>query len=83
MLKTAILTGCAGFIGNNLLLKLLKDGWHVYGIDKLDTVSNPTRATPPTVLRTVVATWDVIAAKRKASKVLRVSLALNCLIKPS
>ncbi len=40
MLKTAILTGCAGFIGNNLLLKLLKDGWHVYGIDKLDTVSN-------------------------------------------
>ena len=40
MLKTAILTGCAGFIGNNLLLRLLRDGWHVYGIDKLDTVSN-------------------------------------------
>lgn len=40
MNKTAIVTGCAGFIGNNLLLKLLSNGWYVYGIDKIDTVSS-------------------------------------------
>ena len=38
--KIAIVTGCFGFIGNHLMLKLLKDGWYVFGIDKHTYVSN-------------------------------------------
>lgn len=34
MAKTAIVTGCCGFIGTNLTRSLLNDGWRVYGIDK-------------------------------------------------
>ena len=38
--KIAVVTGCFGFIGNHLTIKLLKDGWHVFGIDKHTYVSN-------------------------------------------
>ncbi len=30
-------TGCAGFIGSNLVDRLLKDGCHVVGIDNFST----------------------------------------------
>lgn len=38
--KTAIVTGCAGFIGLNFTKRLLQEGWKVYGIDKLTYVAN-------------------------------------------
>ena len=38
--KIAIVTGCFGFIGNHLTIKLLRDGWYVFGIDKHTYVSN-------------------------------------------
>src|SRR5437773_2883779 len=34
--KTAIVTGCAGFIGSHVVEKLLEDEYHVYGVDKFD-----------------------------------------------
>jgi nucleoside-diphosphate-sugar epimerase len=34
--KTALVTGCAGFIGSHLVERLLADGYRVYGVDKLD-----------------------------------------------
>jgi dTDP-glucose 4,6-dehydratase len=39
-MNIAIVTGCAGFIGINFISRLLKEGWFVYGIDKLTYVSN-------------------------------------------
>lgn len=39
-IKSCIVTGCFGFIGNNLTDKLLSEGWFVYGIDKIDYVSD-------------------------------------------
>ena len=38
--KIAIVTGCFGFIGNHLTVKLLREGWYVFGIDKHNYVSN-------------------------------------------
>ena len=38
--KIAVVTGCFGFIGNHLTVKLLRDGWYVFGIDKHSYVSN-------------------------------------------
>ena len=38
--KTAIITGCWGFIGNHLTKRLLSEGWYVYGIDMFTYVSN-------------------------------------------
>jgi dTDP-glucose 4,6-dehydratase len=38
--KVAIVTGCFGFIGNHLTVKLLRDGWYVFGIDKHNYVSD-------------------------------------------
>lgn len=35
-MKTAVVTGCAGFIGSHLVESLIADGYRVYGIDKLD-----------------------------------------------
>lgn len=35
--KTAIVTGCAGFIGSHLTEHLLSTGWHVIGIDDYST----------------------------------------------
>ena len=40
MTKTAVVTGCWGFIGNHLTKKLLENGWYVYGIDKHTYVAN-------------------------------------------
>ena len=41
-LKLAVVTGCFGFIGRHVTEKLLKKGWHVYGIDKCTYVADPT-----------------------------------------
>lgn len=35
-MKTALITGCAGFVGTNLAMHLLKHGYHVLGVDKKD-----------------------------------------------
>ena len=40
MIKTAIVTGFAGFIGTTFTQKLLHEGWRVYGIDKFTHVAN-------------------------------------------
>jgi len=40
MIKTAVVTGFAGFIGTTFSKKLLDEGWKVYGIDKFTHVSN-------------------------------------------
>tara|TARA_R110000796_G_scaffold4214_17_gene16008 strand:+ start:1889 stop:2845 length:957 start_codon:yes stop_codon:yes gene_type:complete len=40
MIKTAVVTGYAGFIGSALTEYLLKAGWYVYGIDKLTYAAN-------------------------------------------
>lgn len=42
MIKIAIVTGCAGFIGQVLTRKLLEVGWLVYGIDKLTYAADKT-----------------------------------------
>ena len=36
-MKKIIITGCAGFIGSSISLKLLKNGFFVYGIDNYDS----------------------------------------------
>ena len=38
--QIAVVTGCAGFIGLNLIEKLLYDGWNVFGIDAITYVSD-------------------------------------------
>ena len=43
MTKSAVVTGCWGFIGNHLTKKLLQEGWFIYGIDKETHVSNTTQ----------------------------------------
>ena len=40
MIKTAIVTGFAGFLGTTFTKKLLSDGWKIYGIDKFTYVHN-------------------------------------------
>lgn len=40
MIKTAIVTGFAGFLGTTFTKKLLSEGWKVYGIDKFTYVHN-------------------------------------------
>ena len=40
-MKTILLTGCAGFIGSNLLIKLLSEGYYVVGLDNLCETYNP------------------------------------------
>ena len=42
MIKTAIVTGFAGFLGTTFTKKLLSEGWKVYGIDKFTYVHNKT-----------------------------------------
>jgi UDP-glucose 4-epimerase len=37
MLDPIIITGCAGFIGSNLVDRLLAQGHHVIGIDNFST----------------------------------------------
>src|SRR4051812_24107537 len=39
--RSAVVTGCAGFIGSHLTEKLLSDGWRVHGIDKFDDYYPP------------------------------------------
>jgi nucleoside-diphosphate-sugar epimerase len=34
-IKNILITGCAGFIGSNLTLKLVNQGHQVFGIDNL------------------------------------------------
>lgn len=36
MAKTVLITGCAGFVGTNLAMHLLSNGYHVIGLDKGD-----------------------------------------------
>lgn len=43
--KIAIVTGCFGFIGNHLTVKLLREGWYVFGIDKNTYASNTEQLT--------------------------------------
>lgn len=40
MIKTALVTGFAGFIGTTFTKRLLAEGWKVYGIDKFTHVCN-------------------------------------------
>ena len=40
MIKIAVVTGCASFLGTVFTTKLLENGWYVYGIDKLTYVAN-------------------------------------------
>lgn len=35
--KKCLITGAAGFIGSSLALQLVRDGWHVTGVDNLST----------------------------------------------
>ena len=35
MTKKCLVTGVAGFIGSNLLTRLLREGWEVVGLDDL------------------------------------------------
>jgi UDP-glucuronate 4-epimerase len=39
--RSALVTGCAGFIGSHLTEKLLGEGWRVYGVDKFDDYYAP------------------------------------------
>ena len=39
MSKTALVTGCAGFLGSHMCDSLIADGYHVIGIDNLSTGS--------------------------------------------
>jgi len=39
-MKIVYITGCLGFIGSYFTRKVLKEGWHVYGIDKCTYSSN-------------------------------------------
>lgn len=39
-MKIAVVTGCLGFFGVNLVKRLLSENWYVYGIDKMNYVSN-------------------------------------------
>ena len=39
-MKTAIITGCRGFIATYLVKRCLAEGWSVFGIDKETDVSN-------------------------------------------
>lgn len=43
-MKTAVITGCCGFIGREVAFRFLELGWRVYGIDKLTYVADPTVA---------------------------------------
>lgn len=36
-MKTALVTGGAGFIGSHLAKRLLAEGWNVYVVDNLST----------------------------------------------
>ena len=36
-MKTYLITGCCGFIGSNLALRLLKEGNKVIGVDRRQT----------------------------------------------
>lgn len=38
--KSIVITGCSGFIGSQVTLDFLRDGWRVLGIDKETYVSN-------------------------------------------
>ena len=38
--KSIVITGCSGFIGSQVTLDFLADGWKVLGIDKETYVSN-------------------------------------------
>jgi len=40
-MKTAVITGCCGFIGREVTFRFLSQGWRVYGIDKLTYVADP------------------------------------------
>ena len=40
MIKIAVVTGCASFLGTTFTSKTSRKGWYVYGIDKLTYVAN-------------------------------------------
>lgn len=39
--KVVFVTGCAGFIGFHVSLRLLKEGWHVVGLDQMNSYYAP------------------------------------------
>ena len=47
LVRVALVTGGAGFVGSHLADRLLRDGWHVRALDNLDQLAHPSQAPPP------------------------------------
>lgn len=47
LVRVALVTGGAGFVGSHLAERLLRDGWHVRALDNLDPLAHPNDEPPP------------------------------------
>ena len=47
LVRVALVTGGAGFVGSHLADRLLRDGWHVRVLDNLDPLAHSSEAPPP------------------------------------